>query len=137
MLRALGACVDRRIADAILARARRRFGMNTRGERACSRLARPDLATAEHGTGPAVKPVTQASRLVAHNAPSVASGLGVRIPAAGPADFDATPVLAIVTSVSHTVSDAVNPQPLLTLVVELEGACLIQHACRACPHGDS
>jgi hypothetical protein len=37
------------------------------------------------GTGPQSKPVTPASRLVAQVAPSVASGLGPRILAAGPA----------------------------------------------------
>ncbi len=39
----------------------------------------------EYGTGPAVSSVTQASRLVAQIAPSVAFELGLRILAAGPA----------------------------------------------------
>lgn len=48
-------------------------------------------ACKKHHTGPAVKPVTQASRLAAQIAPSVESGLGSRILAAGPAIHDSTP----------------------------------------------
>jgi len=41
---------------------------------------------------PQSKPVTQASRLVARNAPSVAFGLGVRIPPQGQLTYDCTPI---------------------------------------------
>src|SRR5579884_662158 len=47
-----------------------------------------------HGTttpAPQSKPVTLASRLVAQDAPLVAFGLGLRIPAAGPVVIDSTP----------------------------------------------
>jgi hypothetical protein len=44
---------------------------------------------------PQSKPVTQASRLVARNAPSVAFGLGVRIPPQGQLIYDCTPIRTV------------------------------------------
>jgi hypothetical protein len=58
-----------------------RRALRKTGTRPPGRLARLDGATAP---APQSKPVTHVPRLVAPVAPSVAFGLGVRIPAAGP-----------------------------------------------------